>query len=79
MTKMRVPVFGLSEGLIELAPDDAHYVRTVHHLRERDSFVVFDPEQVLQADATIVSASRGHVRCQVSNLLHATCVPSVAA
>ena len=72
---LRVPLVGLAEGQNELAIDEARYVRDVHHLRDGDTFVAFDPEKALEGDATIVFVKRGVVRCEVCNVRRAECVP----
>jgi 16S rRNA (uracil1498-N3)-methyltransferase len=55
---LRVPLAPLSPGVVPLPSEAAHYVTRVHRLREGDRFVAFDPEQGLEAEATLVEVGR---------------------
>ncbi|PKN39930.1 MAG: hypothetical protein CVU63_13510 [Deltaproteobacteria bacterium HGW-Deltaproteobacteria-20] len=79
MSRVRVPLSGLRAGLRELEVDEARYVRSVLRLREGDTFIVFDPEQVVQAEARVTSTPRGGVRCEVGEVTRAGRVPDVPA
>ncbi len=79
MSRVRVPIRGLSPGSRELEAEAARYVGRVHRLREGDEFIVFDPERRVEAGAVVISSCRGRVRCEVGEVSRATCVPDVAA
>jgi len=79
VTALRVPLFGLAEGVVELTGDDARYVTAVHRLRAGQNFVLFDPAEATEADATIVSANRGSVCCKVGRPRSSSCVANSPA
>lgn len=79
MSRVRVPIRGLSTGARQLEDEAARYVGRVHRLREGDAFVAFDPEQGLEAQAVVMEACRGRVRCEIGKVSRATRVPDVAA
>lgn len=58
---LRVPLSAIVPGTRPLPPDAATYVARVHRLGEGDAFVVFDPENAIEADAEIVSVGRHEV------------------
>jgi 16S rRNA (uracil1498-N3)-methyltransferase len=72
---LRVPVGRLEEGSLLLDEEASHYVARVHRLRPGDTVVLFDPEQALEADATLEAVDRGAVRCAASALRHASVRP----
>ena len=51
---MRAPVSDLRPGLRELEPETGRYLRRVHRLAPGDSFLAFDPEAELEADAKLL-------------------------
>lgn len=55
-------------GSCDLDEGASRYVARVHRMRAGDRFVAFDPEQVVEADATIIDSRRGRVRCEVGEL-----------
>lgn len=63
--RLRVYVPALRAGRLELERDAAHYVATVHRLREGDEFVAFDPEHAQDAVARVTSVTRGRVECEL--------------
>lgn len=63
---IRVYVAELVAGERELEREQAHYVGGVHRLSVGDAFIAFDPEQGLEADATITRAERGRIECELS-------------
>jgi 16S rRNA (uracil1498-N3)-methyltransferase len=58
-----VYVSGISAGPSELPREQAHYVGSVHRLGVGASFVAFDPELGIEADARILRAERGRIEC----------------
>jgi 16S rRNA (uracil1498-N3)-methyltransferase len=65
MSRIRVPLTELVSGPRVLDEEAARYVGRVHRLREGDSFLAFDPEQGVEAEARIVSSRRGRVGCEI--------------
>lgn len=61
--RIRVHVPELRAGRHELAREQAHYVASVHRLGAGASFVGFEPERALEADAVITRVERGRVEC----------------
>jgi 16S rRNA (uracil1498-N3)-methyltransferase len=66
MRKVRAPIAGLAAGDQTLDAASAHYLMRVLRLRVGDSFVAFDPERAVDADAEVVSASAGRAVVRVS-------------
>jgi 16S rRNA (uracil1498-N3)-methyltransferase len=64
---LRVAVERLVEGERELDAGAAHYVTRVHRLAAGDTFVAFDPDARLEADATVLSVGRRDVRCRLGD------------
>lgn len=62
--RIRVHVAELRAGRQELPREQAHYVASVHRLGLGASFVAFEPERALEADAVITRAERGRVECE---------------
>lgn len=79
MSRVRVPIRGLSAGPRQLDEEAARYVGRVHRLREGEAFVAFDPEQGLEAQGVVMGSRRGRVQCEIGQLSRATCVSEVAA
>jgi 16S rRNA (uracil1498-N3)-methyltransferase len=50
---LRVPVFGVHAGPLELPSDTARYVFRVHRAKPGQVVILFDPEAGLEAEATI--------------------------
>lgn len=63
---LRVPVAEIAAGHVELDTSAAHYVAKVHRLGPGARFLAFDPEQRLEAEATVVDVRRGRVLCDMS-------------
>ncbi len=57
--RVRVPLAGLEKGERLLEPKTAHYLREVLRLRAGDTFVVFDPDALLEADARFAESTEG--------------------
>ena len=62
---LRVPLADLTEGERVLPEEAAHYVTRVRRLARGDAFVAFDPVRALEADATVLEATRERVRCRL--------------
>jgi 16S rRNA (uracil1498-N3)-methyltransferase len=62
---VRVPLPALQSGERELDPKTAHYLRAVLRLRGGESFLAFDAEAGLEADATLVEGPEFSARCQL--------------
>ena len=56
---IRVPISGLGTGERKLDQKTAHYLRDVLRLRAGETFIAFDPEAVLEADARLAESSDG--------------------
>jgi 16S rRNA (uracil1498-N3)-methyltransferase len=65
--RVRVPLSGLQAGERLLDEKSAHYLRDVLRLRAGETFIAFDPETQLEADARLAESSDG-VYCGVSAL-----------
>lgn len=65
---LRVYVPGLREGSLELPSEAAHYLLKVQRVREGQSFVAFDPEAALEADARARIGGRGSVVAEIAAL-----------
>lgn len=61
----RVPLADLAAGERVLQDDAAHYVTRVRRLARGDTFVAFDPVAALEADATVLEATRDRVLCRL--------------
>jgi 16S rRNA (uracil1498-N3)-methyltransferase len=70
---LRVPLHSIAPGAVVLDSDTARYVTRVHRLGVGDSFIAFDPEARLEADAHITSVNRS-VRCDLERVRPATAV-----
>ncbi len=68
MRRVRVPLSALREGPLELSREAAHYLCVVHRLAPGASFLAFDVERAVEADATLTAVERGRARCEVSAL-----------
>jgi 16S rRNA (uracil1498-N3)-methyltransferase len=68
MSTLRVPVDGLRAGTFELDAAAARYVARVHRLGHGDSFVAFDPQARLEAEAVILRADRKRITCEVKSV-----------
>ena len=55
--RLRVPIDHLAPGDRPLPPETATYVARVHRLAPGDTFLAFDPEQALEADAHVLSVA----------------------
>jgi 16S rRNA (uracil1498-N3)-methyltransferase len=55
---LRVPIPFLQAGDHTLSTESSKYVLRVHRLTKGDRFIVFDPEQVKEAEAEIVDGGR---------------------
>ena len=62
---LRVPLGELTPGERRLPEDAAHYVARVRRLAPGDTFVAFDPERGVEADAVLLEATRAEVRCRL--------------
>jgi 16S rRNA (uracil1498-N3)-methyltransferase len=71
----RVPLASLAPGDHVLERATAKYVVRVHRLGKGDRFIVFDPEQVLEADAEIIEATPKRVRCRIDEVRRSDAVP----
>lgn len=58
---LRVPVARIQSGRTILDEDASRYVARVHRQHEGDRLVLFDPDQALEADATISAIERSSV------------------
>jgi 16S rRNA (uracil1498-N3)-methyltransferase len=63
---LRVAVEGLVAGERSLEPSAAHYITRVHRLAAGDTFVAFDPDARLEAEATVLAVGRHDVRCELA-------------
>jgi 16S rRNA (uracil1498-N3)-methyltransferase len=61
MRKVRAPIAGIAAGERTLDGASAHYLTRVLRLGGGDSFVAFDPDRGMEADAQIVTASAAGV------------------
>jgi 16S rRNA (uracil1498-N3)-methyltransferase len=61
---VRVPLTGLAAGPRELDPKTSHYLRDVLRLRGGESFLAFDAQAQLEADATL-EAAQSCAKCQL--------------
>jgi 16S rRNA (uracil1498-N3)-methyltransferase len=68
---VRCPLEGLAEGTLDLPRDASHYLTRVHRLAEGASFVVFDPDRGVEADARIVELQADRVRCSLGRVREA--------
>ena len=57
--RVRVPLSELEAGERLLDPKTAHYLRDVLRLRAGETFLVFDPDTKLEADARLAESSEG--------------------
>jgi 16S rRNA (uracil1498-N3)-methyltransferase len=55
---LRVPVALVAPGLAALSPEAATYVTRVHRLGVGASFIAFDPERAVEAEAELVEVTR---------------------
>lgn len=62
---LRVPVDGLSEGVITLDPEASRYITRVHRKKAGERCLLFDPALAIEAEATILEVHRDKVACQV--------------
>jgi 16S rRNA (uracil1498-N3)-methyltransferase len=62
---LRVPLSDLAQGERVLPDEAAHYVTRVRRLARGDTFVAFDPVAALEADATVLEATRDRVSCRL--------------
>jgi len=60
---VRCPLEGLVEGTLDLPRDASHYLTRVHRLVVGASFVAFDPDRGVEADASILELGGDRVRC----------------
>lgn len=65
---LRVPLEALASGVRELEGDVARYIQRVHRLRPGARLRLFDPVLALEADAELLDAPSGVVRCEISGL-----------
>jgi 16S rRNA (uracil1498-N3)-methyltransferase len=65
--RVRVPLSGLEAGERLLDAKTAHYLRDVLRLRAGDTFIAFDPETQMEADARVAESSDG-VYCGIGAL-----------
>jgi 16S rRNA (uracil1498-N3)-methyltransferase len=72
---LRVPVARIQSGRTILDEDASRYVARVHRLRDGDALVLFDPDQALEADATITSVDRSSVTILVGDARPASLRP----
>jgi 16S rRNA (uracil1498-N3)-methyltransferase len=62
---LRVPLEGLEPGIRELTGPIARYVGRVHRLGPGAALLLFDPALGVEADASILDAGQGLLRCTV--------------
>jgi len=72
---LRVPVARIQPGSTIHDEDASRYVARVHRLREGDRLVLFDPDQALEADATITGIERSSVTLLVGDTRGASTRP----
>jgi 16S rRNA (uracil1498-N3)-methyltransferase len=75
--KLRLPLSGLVPGERDLDEASSRYLVRVHRMTRGASFVVFDPEARLEADAELSVADPRQARCLLGALRPATQVASV--
>jgi 16S rRNA (uracil1498-N3)-methyltransferase len=68
MSLLRVPLELRQPGRIELDEASSRYVCRVHRLGKGDSFLAFDPERAVEAQAAIVEVGKRSVVCEVEGL-----------
>ncbi len=68
MSQLRVPVSLQGAGPMGLDEDSTHYVTRVHRLGPGATFVVFDPEGGVEADARLVEVGKRSALCEVSEV-----------
>lgn len=73
---LRVPVALTAPGLATLSPEAVLYVTRVHRLGVGASFVAFDPEKAVEADAEIVEVTRASAVARVGAIRPASVRPS---
>lgn len=73
---LRVPVALTAPGLAKLSPEAVIYVTRVHRLGVGATFVAFDPEKAVEADAEIVEVARTRVVVRVGAIRPASVRPS---
>jgi len=66
VSPIRVYLEGLRAGRRQLPTEAAHYLARVQRLAAGDRFVAFDPEAVLEADATLLHVSRQGSECELA-------------
>jgi 16S rRNA (uracil1498-N3)-methyltransferase len=72
---LRVPLSSIASGVAPLPPEAAHYVVRVHRLRPGDRLVVFDPDQAIEAEATLIEASPRGAAAEIGPLRPASLTP----
>ncbi len=73
---VRVPLSGLGVGERELDPKTIHYLCDVLRLRAGESFVAFDAEAGLEADATLSGSAESAPLCRLGEPRAAARIPS---
>ncbi|AKU99316.1 Ribosomal RNA small subunit methyltransferase E [Labilithrix luteola] len=74
---IRAPIVKLTAGRMTLTHETSHYLCRVLRLRAGDAFLAFDPEALLEADATITVASDSAAEITVSETRGAKVVADV--
>lgn len=65
---LRVPLFGVEPGLVELPEETARYVASVHRLGVGAELSLFDPARVLRGSGTIERMHKGRVFVHVDEV-----------
>ncbi len=65
---LRVPVDRLQPGEMTLDPRASRYVARVHRLAEGEPLLLFDPQEGMEAEASVTALGRSSVRCRVGKL-----------
>jgi 16S rRNA (uracil1498-N3)-methyltransferase len=65
----------LTAGEVRLPEESAIYVTRVRRVGVGERFVAFDPEVGLEAEATVLSVSKGEVRCRLDEPRQSVALP----
>ena len=68
MTALRVAVSLSGEGEVRIEGAEAHYLLRVHRVPRGGTFLAFDPEARLEADAVLTDVRGGVAVCEVSGV-----------
>jgi len=73
---LRVPVALVVPGLAALSPEAATYVTRVHRHGPGASFIAFDPERAVEADAELIEVTRVSAVARVGSIRPASVRPA---